>query len=51
MPRRKSLTIRLGGGLGNQMFVYAFTRYLQTYGFVITLDTSAYEDNEGGGQQ
>ena len=49
MPRRKSLTIRLGGGLGNQMFVYAFARYMQTYGFAITLDTSVYEDNEGGG--
>lgn len=41
----------LGGGLGNQMFQYAFGLSLQNLGFEVSFDASAFalKANSGGG--
>ncbi len=38
------MLIRLTGGLGNQMFIYAFAKSLSLKGYPILLDATAYND-------
>ncbi len=34
------IAIRLAGGLGNQMFNYAFAKFLQKHGYKVVVDIS-----------
>ncbi len=38
----RTIIIKIQGGLGNQMFQYAFARALQDCGYAIRFDTSLY---------
>lgn len=43
------MIIRMSGGLGNQMFQYAFARTLQEkYGGEINIDVNFYNPKRGG---
>lgn len=42
------ITLQVTGGLGNQMFIYAFGRRLQSLGYKLRFDTSAYKVRGGG---
>lgn len=44
------ITLQVTGGLGNQMFIYAFGRRLQSLGYKLRFDTSAYKVKRGGGK-
>ncbi len=37
------ILIKLTGGLGNQMFQYAFAKSLQNFGYEVKLDISSFE--------
>ena len=39
------MLIKLVGGLGNQMFIYAFAKQLSLKGYPILLDATHYNDN------
>lgn len=41
--------IRIVGGLGNQMFIYAFAKALELEGREVVIDGSAFKENGGGG--
>lgn len=44
------MIIRMSGGLGNQMFQYAFARALQEqYGGEINIDINFYKNSKRGG--
>lgn len=36
------ITLKLQGGLGNQMFIYAFAKTLEQMGYEVCLDASIY---------
>ncbi|MWV61643.1 hypothetical protein DCO58_08465 [Helicobacter saguini] len=40
------LVVRLDGGLGNQMFQYAFAKKLESLGYKVALDASWYNDSK-----
>lgn len=42
------MIVNFGGGLGNQMFIYAFAKALQLEGCEVVIDGSIYAN--GGGQ-
>ena len=42
------MVVNFGGGLGNQMFIYAFARALQCEGCEVIIDSSVYATNGGG---
>lgn len=39
------MLLKLVGGLGNQMFIYAFAKQLSLKGYPILLDATLYNDN------
>lgn len=43
------MIVNFGGGLGNQMFVYAFAKALQIEGCEVIIDGSAFGAKNGGG--
>jgi hypothetical protein len=46
------IVLKLSGGLGNQMFQYAFAKKLETLGFIVKIDLIAFEkSNLHGGYQ
>ncbi|WP_181562832.1 hypothetical protein [Helicobacter sp. 10-6591] len=47
--KNKNVIVRLVGGLGNQMFIYAFGKFLQQQGYTVRFDTNAYDKQIGGG--
>lgn len=47
--KNKNVIVCLVGGLGNQMFIYAFGKFLQQQGYTVRFDTNAYDKQIGGG--
>ena len=46
------ITVKIKGGLGNQMFCYAYAKAMQNRGFNVRIDLSLYESyNLHGGYQ
>ena len=39
------MLVRLDGGLGNQMFIYAFAKAMSLKGYPILLDATLFRDN------
>ncbi len=37
--KKRKIIIRLDGGLGNQMFMYAFAKFMQEQGYEVLLDS------------
>lgn len=40
------LIIKMWGGLGNQMFIYAFGKALESYGYTICFDVEQYNQKK-----
>ena len=43
------MVVKLMGGLGNQMFIYAFAKALELEGVEVVIDASSYNKQHGGG--
>ncbi|WP_394995601.1 hypothetical protein [uncultured Helicobacter sp.] len=46
--KKRKIIIRLDGGLGNQMFMYAFAKFMQEQGYEVLLDSVMI--TRGGGR-
>lgn len=44
------MIVNFGGGLGNQMFMYAFAKALQMEGCEVIIDGSWFNTKLGGGE-
>ena len=44
------MIVKMVGGLGNQMFCYAFAKAMKQNGYEIILDATSYDSSGGGGK-
>ena len=46
--KKRKIIIRLDGGLGNQMLMYTFAKFMQQQGYEVLLDSTIITRGGGG---